>query len=306
MKSVLILAAAATVTFGGIVGVDARPHNRAPRPIVIIFMENHSATSIIGNPSAPYENAFAAQGIRFTNYQEPPGGGPSLPDYLQLVAGSGCGKTSDSVIPGDPSISAAGCTTTLWNQLEAAGISWAVYEEGMPGACASNVTYDDRATGGPYALKHNPATPFPAIWSHRELCQAHVLPFSVFDPSALPAVSFVAPNICNDQHGSSDHRWSSCMAGSSALLARGDAWLAAHVPAMRAAGATIFLTYDESGTLFAAEVGHHIRPGLDATPMSHYSVLAGIEKLYHLPLLLNAATANPISFSRGGRDQATA
>jgi phospholipase C len=262
-------------------------------------MENHRVSDILGNRAAPYENRLAARGIRFTNYHEPPGDpttGPSLPDYLAVAAGSGCGKTSDQVVPGDASIAAAGCITTLWNQLQDAGVSWAVYEEGMPGACASDDTFDDQTTGGTYALKHNPATPFPSIWNDQPLCTAHVLPYSRFDPTRLPAVSFIAPNMCNDQHGSSSSQWTHCVPKSQALLRRGDRWLHARVPAMLAAGATVFLTYDEVGPLYAVEVGKGIAAGTDAASVTHYSILAGIEALYHLPLLLGAADANPIRF----------
>jgi phosphatidylinositol-3-phosphatase len=272
-----------------------------PPSIVVIFMENHRATDVLGNPTTPYENRLAARGTLFTNYQEPSGDpmtGPSLPDYLAVAAGSGCGKTSDDTVPGDPSIAAAGCTTTLWNQLQRAGISWAVYEEGMPRPCAADDTFNDPTTGGTYALKHNPATPFPSIWNAHRLCRAHVLPFSRMDPSRLPAVSFVAPNLCDDQHGSRSPHWRRCEPGSQALMQRGDRWLAHHVPAILAAGATVFLTYDESGPLYAVEVGHGVSVGLDDTPLTHYSILAGIEALYRLPRLLGAADANAISFLR--------
>jgi hypothetical protein len=272
-----------------------------PPPVVLIFMENHRVTDILGNPATPYENRLAARGIRFTNYQEPagdPSTGPSLPDYLAVAAGSGCGKTSDDTVPGDRSIAAAGCITTLWNQLQRAGISWAVYEEGMPGACAADDTFDDQATGGTYALKHNPATPFPSIWNDRALCKAHVLPYFHLDPSTLPAVSFVAPNLCDDQHGSKSSQWTRCEPRSQALLQRGDRWLAHRVPAMLASGATVFLTYDEQGPLYAVEVGHGVSAGFDDTPVTHYSILSGIEALYHLPRLLGAANANPIMFLR--------
>jgi hypothetical protein len=103
-------------------------------PLVIIFMENRSASDVIGNPSMPYLNRFAKAGLRFTNYREGDPTGPSLPDYLQLAAGSSCGKTGDTTQPGDPTIGAA-CHTTVWNQLQLAGVTWGVYMEGMPSAC---------------------------------------------------------------------------------------------------------------------------------------------------------------------------
>jgi hypothetical protein len=57
----------------------------------------------------------------------------------------------------------------------------------------------------------------------------------------------------------------------------------------------VFITYDESGTMYAAEQGPGISSGtIDATPYTHYSVLAAIENAYGLTLLNNAATATPL------------
>ena len=50
----------------------------------------------------------------------------------------------------------------------------------------------------------------------------------------LRQVSFIAPNLCNDEHDCG--------------LSTGDGWLQAHVAAMLANGATVILTYDEGST----------------------------------------------------------
>ncbi|MGI8699730.1 MAG: alkaline phosphatase family protein [Nocardioidaceae bacterium] len=270
--------------------------DQPPAHVVVIFMENHSASSIRGNPDVPFLNAFAAMGVRFRNYEEGDSAGPSLPDYLQLAAGSSCGKTSDTVSAGDRTISAAGCTTTVWNQLQRNGISWGVYMDAMPRACSPKVTHDSTHLDTRYALKHNPATPFPSIWRHQAMCRAHVLPYSSFRPQAMPAVSFIAPSICNDQHGvKAATAFEHCRTGGSGLMTRGDDWLAARVPAMLARGATVLITYDEKDTLYAAEVGPGIRANtVSDTPFTHYSVLAAIEQAYHLNRLHKAASATPL------------
>ena len=145
------------------------PAEAADNPVVIIFMENKSASEIIGNPNTPYLNGFSSDGRTFTDYREGDSVGPSLPDYLQVAAGSSCGKTSDAVIAGDPSIGAA-CPTTVWNQLTDAGQSWGVYMEAMPTPCFDGVSFGDPVTDGPYALRHNPATPFPSVFGDPTLC----------------------------------------------------------------------------------------------------------------------------------------
>lgn len=270
-------------------------------PLVIIVMENKSADEIVGNASAPFLNDFIARGVRFTHFEEGEAAGPSLPNYLQLAAGSSCGRYDDRVVAGDERISQL-CPTTVWNQLEKSGRSWGVYMEGMPSACSSAVKHDDPASDGPYALKHNPATPFRSVYDDRALCEAHVLPYAAFDPEKLRDVSFISPNVCNDMHGSKSGRWTNCRKHSPELIARGDRWLAERVPAMLAKGAQVFVTFDESGTLYAVAAGPGLEAGAsDATPYTHYSVLAAVEDRFGLPRLGAArdAKALPLNAYRG-------
>jgi hypothetical protein len=269
----------------------------ATNPIVIVFMENRSASEVLGNANAPYLNSFYDGGRAFTNYREGSGAGPSLPDYLQVAAGSSCGAVDDSVVPGQFG-SAQGCPTTVWNQLEEIGATWGVYMDAMPSACSSEVTYHNAALDTPYALKHNPATPFASIWSNQALCTAHVLPYTSFLTTSMPAVSFIAPGICNDHHGSPKTQadgtplYQDCYPDSPELMRRGDDWLAARVPAMLAAGATVFITYDEGGVMYAAEQGPGIPAGVtDSTAYTHYSLLAAIEARFGLAKLGGAQTA---------------
>jgi acid phosphatase len=284
-----------------LIAIPAATTRAADVPVVVIMMENKSYAQIESYPAAvrSYLDAFAAGGTRFSNFTEGSSVGPSLPNYLQFAAGSSCGKTSNTVKPGDLVIGAA-CPTTLWNQLQGAGLSWGVYQEGMPTACSSKGNYGDKVTDGPYALRHNPATPFPSIWGDQALCKAHVLPFSAFNPSALPAVSFITPNICNDQHGTKSAypdgtpAYQNCFPKSDALMQRGDAWLASHVPAMLAAGALVLITYDEQGVMYAAMQGPGIAVGVNSTALNHYGLLRGIENRYGLACLNNACTATVV------------
>ena len=270
-------------------------------PIVIIVMENRSASQVLGNANAPYLNSFYDGGRAFTNYREGDSTGPSLPDYLQMAAGSSCGSVDDSVVPGEFG-STQGCSTTVWNQLEGIGATWGVYMDAMPTACSSEVNYRNVALDTPYVLRHNPATPFDSIWSDQALCVAHVLPYTSFNTTNMPDVSFIAPGICNDHHGSTKVQadgvtplYQDCYPGSAELMRRGDDWLASRVPAMLAAGATVFITYDEAGVLYAAEQGPGIPAGVkDSTAYTHYSLLAAIEGRFGLAKLGGAQTADEI------------
>jgi phospholipase C len=273
----------------------------APAHIVVIFMENHALSYILKNRAiAPYENALWA-GTAGTPSEDMtaygPLASPSLPNYLAVASGS-TWTNSDAVQPGQ----FAG--PTLWDQLTGAGISWGVYEEGMPSACSGAVTYNDAATDGQYVLRHNPATPFGTVWDSPAEC-AEVRPLSALNLAALPAVAFVTPNICNDMHGippGAPDPFKNCVKGSPELTRRSDAWLASRIPKLVASGATVFITYDECcstfpGTLFAVETGPHVVNRSKFTAATdHEGLLAGIEQAEGLPLLGDAASANPVPF----------
>ena len=188
----------------------------------------------------------------------------------------------------------------------------------MPSVCYKSTTYNDTAAGGTdgqYVLRHNPGTPFTPVYTSAE-CQ-NVQPLSALNTAALPQVSFVTPNICDDDHGLTSAQlvglpYQNCLTGSTALVQRGDAWLQQHVNAWTSAGADVLITWDEGagnagvngtstggGQIASLLTGPGITPGQDSAQYSHYSVLAGIEDLYALPLLAGAAAANPVPLPGG-------
>lgn len=249
-------------------------------PLVVIYMENKERSSVI--TAGGYRNTLRAEGIDFTHYYGVTH--PSLPNYLALANGSTDGKQgSDSITAGELSQS-----PTLWNQLQAAGVSWGVFEEDMPSVCSG------ATSSGRYVLKHNPATPFAVVYHDAPTC-SHVQPFSAFDVNAMPAVSFVAPNLCNDEHDCS--------------LSAGNTWLQNHVEPMLQHGATVVVTYDEGsssagvngtsggGNIYTVVVGQGVSARVDAGQYNHYSLLAAIESRYGLARLNAAATATPLPLS---------
>ena len=251
-------------------------------PLVVIFMENHEQSAVVGSSSAPYENSLIGRGRSYTDYFAITH--PSLPNYLAFASGSTHGKTDDDVTAGEFG------GPTLWTQLTAAGIPWAVYEETMPSPCFTQGSFG--SPPGDYQLKHNPAMPFQEIASNSSECD-RVQPLTQLDPAQLPPISFITPNECSDAH--------------SCLLSTGDAWLAQHVPPLLEAGADVIITYDEGssdlgsgggaggGQVFAVEAGPGVPSGDTVTaPMNHYSLLAGIEQRFHLAKLGGAADVTPL------------
>lgn len=281
---------------GAAIPAAPAPARAAPAPFVIIMMENHGLRAVLNDRAdMPYLNSLWRGGtsLDFTGYAALTH--PSLPNYLGLASGF-TQVTADAVQPGQ----FAG--PAIWDQLSQAGVPWGIFEEGMPATCSPRVTYKDPVTGGEYLLRHDPGIPFGTVYRSAE-CQ-QVRPLSALSYTSLPAVSFITPNTCDDLHGLTATQLSgtgfvNCLKGSGALEQRSDQWLSQIVPNLTAAGATVFITFDECcstalGPMYAIETGPAVTPGSDGTSYSHYSVLAGLEDAYGLPLLGGAATANPI------------
>ena len=112
----------------------------------------------------------------------------------------------------------------------------------------------------------------------------------------LPRVSFVTPAICNDMHGVGDSSFARrAVRDSSAVIRRGDQWLHRWVPRWRKAGATVIITFDEgSSALYNAVVGSGVRRSVDHHSYNHYSLLASLERRFHLPRLGGAQHAWPM------------
>ena len=273
----ILLIAAGTLAVDA---ADSAAGRRLPRPdhVVIVIEENRAYSRIIGNAAAPYINGLAARGALFT--QSYGVTHPSQPNYLALFSGSTHGITSN-----DCPQSVAG--DNLASLLLGAGLSLRMYSESLPMAgytgCAS----------GDYRRKHNPAV----NWQGTNLPYEVNQPFSQFpaDFSALPTVSFVAPNQKNDMHDGEE----------TAAIARGDAWLARHLDAyVRWAenhNSLLIVTWDEDDgsennripTLF---VGPMVRSGNYAQRIDHYTLLRTLLDLYGLPPIGKSVDRQAIDF----------
>jgi len=265
LVSLVVGIAAALGTIFALAGPDqAAAAGKAP--LVVIWMENHERSSIIGSSSAPYMNQLANTYRDFTHYYAVTH--PSLPNYLTMGNGSTNGKAgSDSITAGEIPGS------SVWGDLTAAGVDWKVYMESMPSVCYSG------GGSGQYVLRHNWATPYAQVFDQPTYCAAHVQPWS--SSVLLAPLTFIAPNLCNDMHDCS--------------VSTGNGWLATNVPPMLNAGAKVVITFDEGSTsdhgggniyTVVAKQGmaHSVRPGT----FSHYSLLAAIEDRFGLQRRGNA------------------
>jgi hypothetical protein len=252
----------------------------APRDlrIAVIVMENKEASQILGNSKAPYlnrlaqENAYASRwyGIRH----------PSLPNYLALLGGSTFGVTENC----------ADCiqdARSLPDQLDAAGLSWRAYMEGVPRPCFTG------KSNGRYAKKHNPFVYFKPIVNDPARCAriVGIDQLAADEKAGLANFVFITPDLCSDTHDCG--------------VDTGDHFLARTVPPLLTAlgpNGLLVVTYDEGdsdtgcctkaegGQVFTVFAGPHAKQHARVDDqLNHYSLLRTIEDLFGLDHLGDAA-----------------
>ncbi|MEU4495936.1 alkaline phosphatase family protein [Streptomyces sp. NPDC023998] len=249
-----------------------------PDHVVVVVMENHSYSQVIGSSSAPYiNNTLKAGGANLT--QSYGLTHPSEPNYYMLFSGSNQGRTDDSCVPVG-SISAP----NIASELIAAGKTWASYNEGLPSQGSTVCTN----SAGKYAQKHNPWFGF----SNVPTSTAKTMTQFPTDFTTLPKVSFVVPNLCNDMHDCS--------------VSTGDTWLqnklSAYATWAKTHNSILAVTFDEDNRLSGNRIptvlyGQHVSPGSSSsTTYNHYNVLRTLEDLAGLSTHAgNAASASDIT-----------
>ena len=91
--------------------------------VFVIIEENQSQSSILDSATLPFMNQFLQSGNLLYNYFAT--GNPSEPNYLALGGADDWGQNNDEAIP-YPAVT--GVQANLWNSIDAAGLSWHVYE----------------------------------------------------------------------------------------------------------------------------------------------------------------------------------
>lgn len=260
--------------------------------VVIVVMENHSTTSIIGSANAPYINslingtsaALFTQSFGLTH--------PSQPNYIMLFSGSNQGVTND-LDPGTfPFI-----TPNLGAGLLSNAYTFTGYSEDLPSVGFNGTT------SGNYARKHSP-------WINWQDAPTNGIPalnnqpFSSFptDFSTLPTVSFVIPNLAHDMHDP--------IILPSAIV-NGDAWLQTNLDAYiqwaKTNNSLFILTFDEddginvggistsTNQITTFFVGENVLQGQYPETIDHYSILRTLEDMYGLPYAGNSSASIPIT-----------
>ncbi|GAA4576737.1 alkaline phosphatase family protein [Planotetraspora kaengkrachanensis] len=249
----------------------------SPAHVVVVVLENHAYSQIIGSSSAPYINSLKNGGANLTQFYAETH--PSQPNYYAMFSGSTQGVTDDSCVK--PGFSSA---KNLASETIAAGKTWASYNEGLPSQ-GSTVCSD---SGGKYARKHNPWIGF----SNVPTSTARTMTQFPTNYDNLPKMSFVVPNLCNDMHD--------CSVGT------GDTWLknklGAYATWAKSNNSLLIVTTDEdnklSGNRIATVVyGAHVIAGSSSsTTYNHYNLLRTLEDMVGSSTHAgNAASASDIT-----------
>ena len=256
--------------------------------VIWLWLENHSYSTIIGSPHAPYLNSLAAECGLAINYHNITH--KSLANYVGAT--SGLGYPALARFTGDCS-PLPGCSATA-PSIFGQGETWRAYQESMPSNC-------DTKNSGEYAVHHNPPPYFTTLAG----CATEDVPYTrlAHDLTAgtLPAFSFITPNLLDDMH--------------TGTIAEGDKWMAANLPKILDSteytdGSTaVFITWDEGHGGIPGEkcatnttdeschiativISPSTTPGTQsATLFNHYSLLHTAEQLLGLPFLGRAAGA---------------
>ncbi|MEU9475188.1 alkaline phosphatase family protein [Streptomyces sp. NPDC048191] len=277
VASAAALAAAAAGLWAGIGAESAHAAGAVPSPdhVVVVVLENHAYSQVIGSSSAPYINSLRSAGASLTqSYAETH---PSQPNYYAMFSGSTQGVTDDSCVT--PGFSSA---ANLASEVIAAGRTWASYNESLPSQGSTT------CGSGTYAQKHNPWFGFANVPT------SSAKTFAQFpaDYSTLPQMSYVIPNLCSDMHDCS--------------VSTGDTWLknnlGGYATWAKTHNSLLVVTFDEDNRLSGNRIptvlyGQPVTAGSSSsTTYDHYDLLRTLEDSQGLTSHAgNAAAAQDIT-----------
>lgn len=274
---------------GGSPSVSVAPGT--PAHVMVIVLENQEYSAVVGSSTAPYFNQLAQRYGLATDYHARTH--PSLPNYIDLIAGSTMDITSDCT----------DCHTdgdTIVDQINRVHVHWKAYMGGMPSICYQGADYPPGTLDG-YAKKHNPFLYFDHLRNDPAACQDDVpltqLSGDLSNGVATPFI-WISPSLCDDGHSST------------CGLAAADRWLQSTIPTILqsrwyAQNGIVIVTFDEGrsdstssccgggahgGHVATLVISKLVKPGArEDTPVDHAGTVRTIEALYGVPYLRTAA-----------------
>ena len=257
--------------------------------LMVIYEENHDASSIYGSPLAPNINRYASDCGSAQNYQSLFQG--SQPNYLTSTSG-----LSYASLPWTSGCDPVTCTTgadNIFNQVGPSG--WKGYVESMPAAC-------DGVSTGTYDAQHNPAAYYSDVSAQ---CPTNDVPMGSPSSGALhadvalgtlPTFSTVTPDLQDDMHDGT--------------IQQADSWLAGWIPQVvagpdyRSGHLVVVIIWDEGSSVGSTVpmivMSEGIVPGTKSSiPFDHLSLLKAAEGVSGVSQLAGAASANDLRSAFG-------
>lgn len=290
---VILIAAALSACSGSspsdteptVINTADQPASAQPAPmppighVFVIVLENQPFSITFGAQSpAPYlAHTLTAEGALLRQYYGI--GHDSLDNYIAMISGQAPNratqhdchtfsqfKASDDQLDSHGQLPGEGCVypakvKTLADQLQAAGMDWKGYMEGMgndparePDTCAHPALGAKDSTGHAtatdrYATKHNPFMYFHSIIDDAARCSQHVVNLKhlvgdLQNIETTPQFAFITPDLCHDGHNAP------CKNGEPGGLVSADAFLRKWAPRITASPAfrkdgLLLITFDE-------------------------------------------------------------
>lgn len=268
--------------------------------VLIILFENNSLAPVLAKP---YFFELAKAGTLLTNYH-----GITQPSQVNYWALSGGSIFLDVANPStDDNVDLP--KSSLFDLLDAKGVSWKVYCESYPGHCFTEKGFPPasfpKETTFPhenddhdlYVRKHNPAISYLSVQNNPERC-AKIVNASVMQKDLLlgqlPQFAFYIPTVVNDGHDTTS-MWS------------GEYLMETWSPLLRdrrfMENRIVVVVYDENGKqqnregptdctqaqpepVYCAFLGPSIEPGkVLAHHYDHYDLLRFVERHFELGTL---------------------
>jgi hypothetical protein len=191
----ILTVAGLTVATNAAADTPTATHGGRLDHIYVIMLENHSQSSVIDDPNAPFITNLAHQYAMADHYFGVTH--PSMPNYLAAIAGDNFGIQDDNdqnVVNLD--------RTNLVDQLEAHHVSWDAYFDSLPPNKLDR--FWPSTSVQLYAKKHNPFVLFDDIINNPDR-MGHVKDYTdlaadLNGPNP-PSFVWISPNQCNDMHG---------------------------------------------------------------------------------------------------------
>lgn len=203
---------------------------------VYIIVEENQEASILTDGSMPYLDGLATTYSQATQFYGE--AHPSIGNYFMMTAGQ--------IFTTDDNYNSTVNIDNVARQMIAQGITWKSYAESIP-----SVGYTGGPTGN-YLRRHNPLSFFSDIVNNPAQTQ-NLVGWDQFQKDftagALPAYSFIVPNVNDDAHNGTPQQ--------------ADAWLKTNIdPLIQSESfqndGLLLVTFDEGSELDSAHGGGHI------------------------------------------------